>query len=531
MLDADGHLYVDNLRTARQTDELWTSGGQEVFEPHFTWHGFRYVEVTGYPGTLAPERISALVVHSDMEVAGSFESSDPVVDRLHANIDWSLRSNFISVPTDCPQRDERLGWLGDAQIFARTAAYLRDVVAFFDKWLDDVMDAQMPSGAFTDMAPRPGLTWCGAPGWGDAGVIVPWTLYKMYGTLRPAARCYDAMTRWMEFIWAGNPDHLRSRELGNDYGDWLAPDGDATPHELLATAYWAYDAALMSEMAEALGRGQDALHYQELASDITEAFASAFVGRDGRLVSDTQTAYSLALFMNLVPADLRARSADHLFEAVRDRHWHLSTGFVGVGYLLPVLSGNGYTDVAYRLLDQETLPSWRYPILQGATTIWERWDGWSEAGGFQSPHMNSFNHYSLGSVGEWLYRFVAGIDQPPGGVGFERVLVRPHPGASLSWAGATYHSIRGPIASTWRCGGGTLTLDVSIPPNVTASVHLPSTHPAGARDGNGVGPLEVGEFSGQRGAREAIFEVGPGIHRFVGEHGPAEPAVGDGRGP
>jgi len=219
-----------------------------------------------------------------------------------------------------------------------------------------------------------------------------------------------------------------------------------------------------------------------------------------------------------VPSHLRNRAADHLVDAIRARQWHLSTGFLGVAYLLPVLSGHGYSDVAYRLLDQETVPSWRYPIRHGATTIWERWDGWTEASGFQSPHMNSFNHYSLGSVGEWLYRFVAGIDQPTGSVGFERGELRPHPGASLSWAGAVLHSIRGPIGSAWWRDRDSLTFDVSIPPNVTAGIHVPSTDPGGVRDQHGDGPRSVGEFCGRRGTREAIFEVGPGAHRFVGEY-------------
>jgi alpha-L-rhamnosidase len=525
MLDSDGGLYVDNLRSARQIDEFSTSGGTEVFEPHFTWHGFRYVEVEGYPGTLTPEKISAQVVHSELAATGAFECSDPVVNQLHSNIDWGLRGNFISVPSDCPQRDERLGWLGDAQIFARTAMYHRDVLAFFDKWLDDVMDAQLDSGAFTDMAPSLGIGWCGAPAWGDAGVILPWTLYKMYGTLRPAARCYGAMSKWMDFISRGNEGHLRERGLGNDYGDWLAPGGDQTPHELLATAYWAYDATLMSDMARALGRDEDALHYHALASSIAAAFAEAFVDDDGRVVSDSQTAYALALFMNLMPSDLCTRAAAHLVEAIRSRQWHLSTGFFGTAYLLPVLSDNGYTDAAYRLLDQETLPSWRYPIRQGATTIWERWDGWTEARGFQSPHMNSFNHYAFGSVGEWLFRYAAGIDQHPGGVGFERVLLRPHPGASLSWARATFRSPRGPIVSNWSRDGDALLLDVSIPPNVTASVHLPSTDPKSARDETGRQPVGVEEFCGDHGMREVIFEVGPGEHHLVGEYavpGPTE---------
>ncbi len=229
MLDPDGHLYVENLRTARQIDEFVTAGGAEVLEPCFTWHGFRYAEVTGYPGTLSQIDIAAVVVHSDVSETGTFTCSDPIANQLHSNIDWSLRGNFVSVPTDCPQRDERLGWLGDAQIFARTAAYRRDVLAFYDKWLDDVVDAQRDSGAFSDMAPNLGLEWCAAPAWGDAGVIVPWTLYKMYATLRPARRCYDAMVRWMDFIAAGNQDHLRTNDLGNNYGDWLAPGRDKTP--------------------------------------------------------------------------------------------------------------------------------------------------------------------------------------------------------------------------------------------------------------------------------------------------------------
>jgi alpha-L-rhamnosidase len=524
--DEQGALYTENLRSARQTDELWTSGGSEEFEPHFTWHGFRYAEVAGYPGTLAAEDVSAKVIHSDVETTGTFVCSDAEVNQLHANIERSLRGNFVSVPTDCPQRDERLGWLGDAQIFARTATYLRDVLAFFDKWLDDVLDAQMASGAFTDMAPSLGYTWSGAPAWGDAGVIVPWTLYRMYGALRPAARCYDAMTRWMDFIAAGNPNGLRTQDLGNSYGDWLAPgphDSGAatTPHELLATAYWAHDAALMNEMANALGRDDDARHYEELRRTIAESFADEFIDVDGRVASDTQTAYAVALGMDLVPAHLRDRAAEHLVDAIAARDWHLSTGFVGVGYLLPVLSTNGYTDVAYRLLDQKTMPSWRYPVGQGATTMWERWDGWTKEKGFQSPHMNSFNHYSFGSVGEWLYRFVAGIDQPPGGVGFERVRVRPHPGTSLNWAGATFRSPRGPIVSEWRRDGDMLSLRVSIPPDVSAAVHVPSTDAASVHDHFGRSPDSVTEFCGDHRVDEAVFEVGPGEHRFVGTYVPS----------
>jgi alpha-L-rhamnosidase len=518
VLDTDGRLYVDNLRTARQTDEYWTSGGRETFEPHFTWHGFRYAEVTGSSHPLVSADITACVVHADLEATGTFACSDQRINRLHTNIDWSLRDNFLSVPTDCPQRDERLGWLGDAQVFAPTATYLRDVLAFFDKWLDDVLDAQAPSGAFPDVAPRLGLAWSGAPGWGDAGVIVPWTLYKMYGALGPATRCYHAMTAWMDHLSAGNSGNLRTRDLGNDYGDWLAPGGDATPHELLATAYWALDAALMGQMANALGRVGDAAAYRRLADDIAGAFATEFVDGDGRIAGDTQTGYALALNFDLVPTDRRTRTAKHLADAVTHHGSHLSTGFVGVGHLLPALSENGHSDVAYTLLGQDTLPSWLYPVLHGATTMWERWDAWTEDQGFQSPHMNSFNHYAFGAVGEWLYRFMAGIDQPQDSVGFERVLLRPHPGGPIGWARATFRSARGPIRSAWRRYGGTLVLDASVPPGVTARVCLPSTDPDAVVDRHGSGPDSVGVFGGAPELGEAVFEVGPGTHRFTGSY-------------
>ena len=283
VLAADGSLYTDNLRTARQTDEFTLSGGIEVLEPRFTLHGFRYAEITGYPGDIGQADITARVVHSDTPAAGSFESSLPWLDQLFRNIDWGQRGNFISVPTDCPQRDERLGWLGDAQVFARTACYNRDVAAFFAKWLDDVTDAQLPSGAFTDVAPRLTRRGAGAPAWGDAGVIVPWTVWKMYGDTAVLDRHFGAMTRWMDFLERANPDYLRARELGNSYNDWLAPGDDDTPHELLATAYWAHDAALMAEIADATGRPGDAAGYRALRSKIRSAFTDAFVAADGQV--------------------------------------------------------------------------------------------------------------------------------------------------------------------------------------------------------------------------------------------------------
>ncbi|MGD0242563.1 MAG: family 78 glycoside hydrolase catalytic domain [Streptosporangiaceae bacterium] len=516
VLAPDGSLYTDNLRTARAVDEFATAGGAEVLEPRFTLHGFRYAEITGYPGDIEQADITARVVHSDIPATGSFASSQPWLDQLWRNIDWGQRGNFISVPTDCPQRDERLGWLADAQVFARTACYNRDVAAFFAKWLDDVADAQYDSGVYPDIAPRLNIPWAGAPAWADGGVIVPWTVWKMYGDTTILDRHFDGMARWMAYLERANPGYLRTRELGNSYNDWLAPVEDKTPVELLATAYWAYDATLMAEIAEATGRPGEAAGYRELLAQIRSAFMDAFVAADGQVTSGTQTAYVLGLHMDLIPGERRAAAAGHLAAAIRRENWHLTTGFAGVGYILPVLTAAGYDAIAYRLLEQASAPSWRYMVDAGATTIWERWDGWTAERGFQSARMNSFNHYALGSVGEWLYRFVLGIDQEPGTAGFGRLLVRPHPGGSLSWARGTYRSVRGPIASGWRRDHGRFTFWIELPPNVVASVRIPSDDPAAVRDQAGTGPVSVAGYPGALGATEAVFTVGSGSHEFAG---------------
>ena len=494
MLDAGGEVYTDNLRTARAADEYTLDGGPAVLEPRFTWHGFRYAEITGYPGDLDPADLAARVVHSDIPPAGSVTTSAPWLGRLAEAIDWGQRGNFISVPTDCPQRDERLGWLGDAQVFARTACYNRDVAAFFHKWLDDVADAQHPSGAFSDIAPRLSIPWAGAAGWADGGVIVPWTVWKMYGDAAVLERHLDAMTRWMDYLERVNPDHLRSRELGNCYNDWLTPGPDDTPPELVATAYWAYDAALMAEIAGVLGRPADAAGYRALGAKVGAAFAGAFLSPDGRLAGGTQTAYVMALHMGLIPGELRPAAAGHLVEAIEAAGWHLTAGYAGVGHLLPVLSATGHTDVAYRLLEQDTAPSWRYMVEHGATTMWERWDGWTAEHGFQSAWMNSFNHYAFGSVGDWLYRYMLGIDQAPGTAGFARPVLRPHPGGSLTFARGWHQTPRGRISAGWERSGGQLAYRVELPANVTATVCLPA----------------------RPGAEEEVHPVGPGRHEFTG---------------
>ncbi len=518
-INPDGTIYTENLKAARQTDTYVLKGeGEEVYEPHFTFHGFHYVEVTGYPGEPSLDAITGQVVHSATPPTGSFECSSPMVNKLQSNIVWGQRGNFLSVPTDCPQRDERLGWMGDAQIFVRTASYNMDVSSFFEKWMVDVEDAQSSEGAFPDVAPLlrgSGLMDLsrGAPAWGDAGVIVPWTIFRVYDDTRMIQRHYGAMTRWMDYLREANPDLLRKNKMGNNYGDWLSPKGDYTPRDLLATAYWAYDAKLMAEMASAIGRHEDARGYEKLSERIKEVFNQSYVASDGRIKGDTQTCYVLALHMNLLPEQLRPAAAQHLVEAIEREDWQLSTGFVGVGYLCPALTEAGHADAAYRLLNNETYPSWGYTIKNGATTIWERWDGWTEENGFQSPNMNSFNHYSLGSVGEWFYRYVAGIDaETPG---YSDIIIRPHPGGGLTHARGEYDSVRGKISSGWTNEDGMFRLKIAIPANTSATVYVPTKNNEEVIEGGEPVERAPSVKALRRDDSEAVFQVGSGEYEFV----------------
>ena len=517
-LDPDGTIYTTNLRDAKAMDSYILKGtGEEIFEPCFTFHGFQYVEVTGFPGIPDKDAITGCAVYSAAPPAGSFECSNPMVNQLYKNLTWSQRGNYLSVPTDCPQRDERLGWMGDAQIFIRTGTFNMDIAAFFAKWMRDVADAQSDEGAFPDFAPRLSdkvlMRFESAPAWGDAGIIVPWTVYRVYGDTRIITEHWESMDKWMDFLQEANPDLLRRKKTGNNYGDWLSIKAD-TPKDLLATAYWAYDAQLMSEMAEAIGNSSEAFYYGKLFQNIREAFQREYVLPDGRIKGETQTGYLLALAMDLVPEDLRSRSAEHFVENIKQRDWHLSTGFVGAGYLLPVLTQMGYPDVAYRLLLNETFPSWGYSIKQGATTIWERWDGWTEEKGFQDPGMNSFNHYAFGSVGEWLFRFIAGIDLDPEIPGYKRVVIRPHPGGGMEYAHAEYDSIQGRIASGWKLENDQLTMNVTIPANTSAIVFVPAEDMSQVTESG----KPAMESEGVRFLRmekdRAVFEVASGTYVF-----------------
>jgi len=486
-LNPDGTLYTLNLRKARATDVFILRGeGREVFQPRFTYHGFQYVELTGYPGRPDREAVEGVVLTSSLPAAGSFHCSSDLVNRLFENIVWGQRGNYLSVPTDCPQRDERLGWMGDAQIFIRTGTFNMDAAAFFTKWMRDVADAQSAEGAFPDFAPRVRdrelMRFEAAPAWADAGVIIPWTLYRVYGDTRIIEEHWDAMEKWMTYLDRTNPDGLRRRNLGNNYGDWLNVQAP-TPKDLLATAYWAHDARIMAEMADAIGRRERAAAYRESFRRIREAFQAEYIAADGRIAGGSQTAYLLGLHMDLFPDSLREAAAEFLVEDIREHGTHLSTGFVGGGYLHPVLSETGHSDVAYALLLNTTFPSWGYTIRHGATTIWERWDGWTEEKGFQNPGMNSFNHYAFGAVGEWLYRCSAGIDLDPEVPGYKKIRIRPQPGEGLDYARAEFHSIHGKIISGWKRESARLEIAVTIPPNTTAEVWLPWESPEEIMEG------------------------------------------------
>ena len=516
MLNPDGTIYTTNLRGAKCTDYYTCKGnGVETWEPSFTFHGFRYVELTGLKSKPSLDAVTGVVITSAAPQTGTFTCSSPLVNQLQHNIVWGQHGNYLEVPTDCPQRDERLGWMGDAQIFVRTACFNNDIAAFMTKWTQDVVDAQSPAGGFSDVTPRVGDPADGAPAWGDAGVIVPWTIYQCYGDTRLIAERYPAMQKWIEYVRSVNPDLVWRKRANNNFGDWLNTGSD-TPREVLSTAYFAYSARLLSKMALAIGKTDEARQYEDLFQQIKAAFNQEFVAPDGRIKGDTQTAYVLALRFDLLPPEKRETAAKYLVDDILNkRGGHLSTGFLGVGYLTPTLTQTGYLDVAYRLLNNDTYPSWGYSIRHGATTIWERWDGWTEEKGFQDPGMNSFNHYSLGSVGEWMYASVAGIDLDPAQPGYKHILLHPHPGGGLTYARAAYDSIHGRIVSDWKLENGRLAYRVEVPANTTATVWVPASGETPVMEGGKPADKADGVKFLRREAGYAVYEIGSGAYAFT----------------
>jgi alpha-L-rhamnosidase len=496
MLQADGTLYTENLRSARATDYYTCKGGgPEIYEPLFTFHGFRYVEVTGIeaqPGVFAQtadvrparEVVTGVVLHSDTPETGMFECSNPLVNQLQSNIRWGQKSNFLEVPTDCPQRNERLGWTGDAQVFVRTAAFNMEVARFFSKWQRDLADEQGPRGEFPMFAPK--ATDAGAvdggPAWADAGLICAWTMYLCYGDTRLLEEHYDSFAKFIAYLESSSVGLVRSHEEAKGFpgfGDWLAIDavsaGEApTPRPLIGTAYFAYCTRIMTRISGVLGKTEEARRYRELDEKVRAVFAKEFVTPSGRVVGSTQTGYLLALGFDLLPEEARNVAVNLLVNEIKRRGWHLSTGFVGTPLLCPVLTRFGRHDVAYRLLLQETYPGWLYSIHQGATTMWERWNSYTKDKGFGPVDMNSFNHYAYGAIGEWLYAKVGGIDLDPARPGYKHIIISPQPGGDLTHASATLHSPYGMIETAWKLDRtGAFVLKVTIPANTTATVHLP----------------------------------------------------------
>jgi alpha-L-rhamnosidase len=517
MLNPDGTIYTNNLRGAPSVDTYICKGdGVEIWQPHFTFHGFRYAEISGLPQPPANDTVKGIVVGTDIPHVGEFACSNPDVNQLQSNIQWGMRGNYFSVPTDCPQRDERMGWMGDAEVFIRTAAYNGDIAAFFTKWLVDVDDARTADGQFTDVSPSPpgkGHGNGGVPAWGDAGVICPWTIYQVYGDKRILEQHLPAMKRWVDWCEAHSTNHIRARDRGNDYGDWLS-QGEQTPKDLLGTAYFGCSASLTAAACKAVGDTRDAKKYQRLFEKVKTAFNQHYVSADGYIQGGTQTSYALALKFGLLPDALRSQAAQYLAGDVAAHKDHLTTGFLGVSCLLPALCSEGRLDMAYRVFLQDTFPSWLFSVKQGATTIWERWDGWTPEKGFQDPHMNSFNHYSLGSCGEWMFNTVAGIGLDPDQPGFKHIIIRPQPGGGLTHAGASYDSVRGKILTQWILQDGNFSLHVTIPPNTTATVELPTKDFRAVRESGKKPSRQTGIKSKATSTGNAGFLIGSGSYDF-----------------
>ncbi|WEH19733.1 alpha-L-rhamnosidase [Streptomyces sp. VNUA24] len=477
----NGDLCTRPLRTAAATDTYTLRGeGTEVFEPRFTFHGFRYAEITGAPdGFDAATAVKAVVLHSDLARTGTFSCSDDLVDRLHENVVWGMRGNFLDLPTDCPQRDERLGWTGDIQVFSPTASYLHDSAGFLSSWLADLAAEQGEDGVVPFVVPKvvPGADSATAA-WGDAAVMVPWVLYERYGDIGVLAAQYDSMRAWVDHV-AGLAGESRLWDSGFQFGDWLdptapagRPDAAATPGELVATAYFARSTDLLARSAEILGRTADAERYHTLASEIRAAFQKEYVTGAGRMMADAPTAYALALCFDLLPtADQRVHAGNRLAQLVRGSGHKIATGFVGTPLICDALTDTGHADTAYRLLLQRECPSWLYPVTMGATTIWERWDSMLPDGTVNPSGMTSFNHYALGAVADWLHRTVAGL--APAAPGYRRLRIAPVPGGGLSHAEAGLRTPYGDAAVSWSLSGGELTVEALVPPNTSADVLLP----------------------------------------------------------
>lgn len=503
-LSSKDSLFVDNLRNATATDNYVLKGkGEEEFTPHFTFHGFRYIEVSGFPGQLTDKALVAEVISSVDEVTGFVKTSSDLINNMYSLGIWGQRGNFISVPTDCPQRDERMGYTGDGQIFWRTGTYNYDVAAFTHKWMNDIKDEQTVDGGFTNTAPAvpKNNRKNGSPGWEDAGVVVPWGSWMQYGDKSVIYENWPAMVRYMDYVAAMSKNYIRP---GGYLGDWLAPD-TTTQNNLISTGLWAMTANMMSQMATAIGKEDEAKKYSDLREKIKEAFQKEFITPDGKVGSGSQTSYVIALHTGMVPDSLKTIVTEKLVKAIEAHNWHLSTGFLGTPYLLFALSENGRADVAYRLLLNDTYPSWGYMIKNGATTWWERWDSDKV-----EASMNSYNHYAFGSVVEWIYRSMAGINADPNAPGFKKIIISPvfDKSGRITQTKGEYRSVYGEISSEWIIlSDNKATLKVKIPANTTAKIVLPKNATiSGVKNNGKIEPVDS--------SKNSFMEIGSGLYEF-----------------
>jgi alpha-L-rhamnosidase len=500
-------LGIRPLRSATQTDHYILRGDDlETWEPRFTFHGFRYAQIEGWPGELKLEDLKAIVIHSDLERTGWFECSDPLVTKLHENIVWGMRGNFLDVPTDCPQRDERMGWTGDIQVFSPTACFLYDCAGFLESWLADLKAEQTPNGSVPFTIPNvlgQGGTMA-MTAWGDAAVIVPWVLYQRFNDTRILEKQFASMTAWVNHLETLTGPSLLWDE-GPQFGDWLDPSAPPenpgaakTPAAIVATAHFAHSAKLVGLSARALGRTDDERTYLGLAAKIQTAFVNEYTTPNGRVLGDATTAYALALEFDLLRDEQRDRARTRLLEVVRDGGYRISTGFVGTPIICDALVNAGGLEAAYRLLLQRECPSWLYPVTMGATTVWERWDSMLPDGSINPGEMTSFNHYALGAVADWLHRTVAGL--APAAPGYRLLEINPQPGGGLTHAQASHLTPYGLAESRWRLEADQFWLEVTVPANTKARVTLPGD--------------------------AQVFEVGSGRHRFsIVYTPPREPQV------
>lgn len=475
VLDKNGEFYTKNLRSAKATSTYILSGEEEWIAPLFSFYGFRYIKVEGIKGDLNLNDFIAEAISSNIPQRGTFITSDSTINQLQSNIVWGMVDNYVDIPTDCPQRNERLGWTGDAQMFFRTATFNRDVQTFFNKWLADLQADQLENGGIMGCVPRVHDNRISA-GWADAATIIPWQHYMAYGDTRILERQYASMKKWVDYISSVAENHLWSK--GNSYGDWLyfnyADDRDGrsavTIRPLIQQAFYAYSSGIVMRTAEILDRKEDAVRYKEVYQRATHAFCNEYLTPNGTLVSDTQTAYTIALMFDLLPEEIRPQAVKRLVENI-NRYGHITTGFIGTPYICHVLSRFGHVDLAYKLLLNRKIPSWIYPVTMGATTIWERWDSMLPDGSIPDNGMNSFNHYSYGAIGDWMYREIAGLKESS--PGYRSMIVRPNLNSAFTEIKAEYHTPYGKAVSAWTKKEGMITMYIVIPVNTTADIYIP----------------------------------------------------------